>query len=70
MNTLYLYDATKGFLYRLSGTYVKSFLKKFPNWREEDGDDVNEYLFEVKNYFSKYGKVVATDKDKNVRATF
>ena len=70
MNTLYLYDVTKGFLYRLSGTYVKSFLKKFPNWREEDGDGFNDYLEEVKGYFAKYGKVIATDRDKNVRATF
>ena len=64
---LYLYDIEKGFLYKLSWKKkVEKLLKLHPNWRDANEDEMDE----VKEYFKKYGQVVASDGTNTVRATY
>jgi len=63
----YLYDVDKGFLYKLSlKSRVEKLLKLHPNWRDADEDEMKQ----VKEYFKKYGQVVASDATNTVRATY
>jgi hypothetical protein len=64
---LYLYDVDKGFLYKLSyKSRVEKLLQVHPNWRNAD-----EYeMVKVKEYFAKYGQVVASDGEETCRATY
>jgi hypothetical protein len=64
---LYLYNLNNGFLYRLTNpTKLKRLLSLYPNWRNLDEDEMEI----VKNYFAKYGKIVASDGDETIRATY
>ena len=64
---LYLYDVDNGFLYKLSWkSRVEKLLELHPNWRDVGDDEMKQ----VKEYFKKYGQVVASDGTKTVRATY